>query len=158
MLRNTSTIVIIIISLCCFILEVNLENIVFKEGNKRYDISMESNPSLFLPFLAIIQLAFVFLWAIYIYWAEKQKKLDFWGGNKKIKEFNKLKSILNLMMPDFVRERIRQGDKQIADDEGEVTIIFCDIYDFDMIVDMYTGKELCELLDHIYNALDQLCE
>jgi len=45
-----------------------------------------------------------------------------------------LKQILNLLMPEFVRERINQGQRFIADDQGEVTIIFCDIHEFDKIV------------------------
>lgn len=57
-------------------------------------------------------------------------------------------------MPDFVRERIRQGQRYIADEQGEVTIIFCDISEFDGIVQMFTGKELIQWLDKIYNALD----
>lgn len=98
------------------------------------------------------------MWSLYIYWEEKHRKLEFWFSIKKVKEFSKLKSILHILMPAFVRERIRQGQRFIADDQGEVSIIFCDIYDFDNIVQMFTGRELIEWLDNIYNAFDQLCE
>lgn len=62
---------------------------------------------MFLPFLGFLELTYIIMWYIYAYWEEKQRKLDFWQGNKKIKEFTKLKSILNILLPPFVRERIR---------------------------------------------------
>lgn len=39
-----------------------------------------------------------------------------------------------------------------------MTIIFIDIDNFDVLVSRYTGKELIELLDSLYNAFDQLSE
>ena len=38
-----------------------------------------------------------------------------------------------------------------------VTIIFCDIYDFDKIVATHNPAELIELLDKTYNTFDQMC-
>lgn len=60
-----------------------------------------------LPAIAVLWLYFIGFWSLYIYWEEKYRKIDFWIGYKKIKEFQKLKSILHVLMPDFVRERIR---------------------------------------------------
>jgi hypothetical protein len=51
----------------------------------------------------------VLSWALYTYWEEKATRLEYWQGYKNIKEFSKLKSILHILMPAFVRERIRQG-------------------------------------------------
>ena len=39
-----------------------------------------------------------------------------------------------------------------------MTIIFIDINEFDNIVSTYSGKELIDLLDKLYNAFDRLCE
>ena len=39
-----------------------------------------------------------------------------------------------------------------------MTILFCDIAEFDTIIQMFTGKELCEWLNNIYQSFDQLCE
>jgi len=53
-----------------------------------------------------------------------------------------------------VRDRIKEGQKNFSDAQGEVTIIFIDIDQFDAIVSQYSGKELIELLDRLYNAFD----
>jgi len=65
--------------------------------------------------------------------------------------------ILNILLPDFVRERIRTGHRFIAEDQGVVTIIFIDMVDFDDIVSMHQPGELIEFLDKMYNAFDQMC-
>jgi len=64
------------------------------------------------------------------------------NGHRKVRNFLKLKSILNILVPSLVRDKIRSGKKNFSDDEGEVTIVFCDIYQFDNIVNNYTGNEL----------------
>ena len=46
-----------------------------------------------------------------------------------------------------MRDKIRSGKKNFSDEEGEVTIVFCDIYQFDSIVNTYSGTELIQLLD-----------
>lgn len=61
-------------------------------------------------------------------------------------------------MPSFVRQRIQEGARFLADEQGSVTIIFCDICDFDTIVKEYQNTEMVGLLDYVFNALDQLCE
>jgi len=122
------------------------------------DITHEKHPYLVVPWIATLWSVYVFCWSLCIIWEEKARWLEFWQGYKKIKEFQKLKSILHILMPAFVCERIRQGQRFIADDQAEVSIIFCDIADFDNIVQMFSGKELCEWLDNIYLSFDQLCE
>lgn len=61
-------------------------------------------------------------------------------------------------MPSLVRDKIRSGKKNFSDEEGEVTIVFADIHQFDSIVNKYTSQELLIFLDHVYNAFDQLCD
>jgi len=50
-------------------------------------------------------------------------------------------------MPGLVRDKIRAGHKNFSDAQGETTCLFCDINDFDNLVQVYSGKELIELLD-----------
>jgi len=75
-----------------------------------------------------------------------------------VRNFIKLKSILNILVPSLVRDKIRSGKKNFSDEEGEVTIVFIDIYQFDNIVKSYSGQELLTFLDQVYNAFDQLCD
>lgn len=141
------------------IMHINIVSANFKRLDKdTTEQHLEEHPSLVLVYIAILWTVFFLSWSLFLYWEEKAYRLEYWKSYKKIKEFLKLKSILHILMPAFVRERIRQGMRFIADDQGEVSIIFIDIADFDTIVQMFTGRELCEWLDNIYNAFDQLCE
>lgn len=88
---------------------------------------------------------------------EKDEKRQFLKQTKLKKEFKKSKNILNILLPEFVRERIRNGLTFIAEDQGIVTIIFIDIYGFDDVVKLYQPGELIEFLDKMYNAFDQMC-
>jgi hypothetical protein len=53
-----------------------------------------------------------------------------------------------------VRDQIRSGQKNFSNEEGEVTIVFIDIFEFDKLVKNYSGNELLEFLDEVYNAFD----
>jgi len=98
------------------------------------------------------------VWSAYVYIQELEKKTQFVNGHRKVRSFIKLKSILNILVPSMVRDRIRSGKKNFSDEEGEVTIIFIDIYQFDSIVKGYSGQELLTFLDQIYNSFDQMCD
>ena len=88
---------------------------------------------------------------------EKDAKFQFLKQTKLKKEFKKSKTIFNILLPEFVRERIRNGQTFISEDQGVVTIIFIDIQDFDDVVKVYQPGELIEFLDKMYNAFDQMC-
>lgn len=98
------------------------------------------------------------VWSGYVYIQELEKKTQFVNGHRKVRNFLKLKSILNILVPSLVRDKIRSGKKNFSDEEGEVTIVFCDIYEFDNLVKGYSGSELLQFLDQVYNAFDQLCD
>ena len=89
---------------------------------------------------------------------ELEKKTQFVNGHRKVRNFAKLKQILDILVPSLVRDKVRQGQKNFSDTEGEVSLIFFDIYRFDDIVKNYTTRELLTLLDQLYNVLDQLCD
>lgn len=58
----------------------------------------------------------------------------------------------------MVRDKIKQGIKNFSKNEGEVTLVFFDIGEFDKIVQSYSTKELITFLDEIYNVFDQLSD
>ena len=79
--------------------------------------------------------------------------------NKKLEyKFQKGHDILGYLLPGFVKERVKQGIRYIADYQSSVTILFCDICDFDKICAMHTPNELLELLHKFFGILDQLCD
>ena len=81
---------------------------------------------------------------------------------RNVKELQKLKSIQNILIPSLVRrsaEAQALGTKKAAGgSQGEVTLIFVQLEDFEDILAGYQGKDLVWLLDKVYNAFDALCE
>jgi len=58
------------------------------------------------------------------------------------------------MLPKFVKDRVKEGSRYIADDQGEVTVIFCDIVDFDLIFAQYEPADFISLLDELWQKFD----
>ena len=73
-------------------------------------------------------------------------------------ECQKAKNILSYLLPQFVRKRVKEGVRYIAEDKGTVSIIFVDLCAFDDIMQMYTPQELTSFLDDIFGRIDNLCE
>ena len=94
------------------------------------------------------------MWSVFVYMQELEKKSSFVSGHKKVRFYQRLKQILNILIPSIVRDKIRSGKKNFSDDEGVVTIIFIDISNFDNLVENYKGSDLITLLDSVYNAFD----
>ena len=96
------------------------------------------------------------VWSSYVYIQELEKKTQFVNGHKRVRQFLKLKSILNILVPSLVRDKIRAGKKNYQEEEGEVTIIYLDILDFDYVVSQFRGKknDLLVFMDGIYNTID----
>lgn len=75
-----------------------------------------------------------------------------------MRSFLKLKSILNIMVPNLVREKLRTGKKNIQDEEREVSVVIIKLHKFNEILAQYQGSELMNFMDKIYNAFDFLCD
>ena len=116
-----------------------------------------SAPWLLLHYLAL--LPGFFLLTIFIgYSLEKCNRLDYVFNKKLEYKFQKGHDILGHLLPGFVKERVKQGIRYIADYQSSVTVLFCDICDFDTICAMHSPNELLELLDRFFGILDQLCD
>ena len=74
------------------------------------------------------------LWIYQSYRDEIKKKVEFVAESRSGKELQKLKSIINILIPSLVRQRIQDGKKNFSDHEPDVTVAFVDIADFDAIV------------------------
>ena len=51
-------------------------------------------------------LIYMFQWVHYTYWEEIKRKISFVTQYRKVKEFQKLKAIINILIPSLVRSRI----------------------------------------------------
>ena len=66
-------------------------------------------------------------------------------------------TILNYLLPDFICNKVKDGNRYIAENQGEVSVIFLDICDFDEICMKYTPRELMEFLDEVFQRIDEMC-
>ena len=98
------------------------------------------------------------VWSGYVYIQELEKKTQFINGHRKVRSYIKLKQILNILVPSLVRDKIKLGKKNVAEEESEITMISIEIHQLDQVSQSYSGQELLGFLDQIYNAFDQLCD
>jgi len=96
--------------------------------------------------------------AIALYNIELQKRKDFQLRSIVQDEMRKTNSVLTYILPEFVRKRVKEGVRYIAEDRGTVSILFCNINEFDRIVATYSPQELTKFLDKTFRKFDELCE
>ncbi|CAG9334297.1 unnamed protein product [Blepharisma stoltei] len=107
----------------------------------------------------LVLLSGIFIISAYVgYKIEKFHRLEFILDKKLQLQFQKGQDILGNLLPGFVKERVKQGVRYIAEEQGQVTCLFCDIYDFDTICAIHTPNELLELLDKFFAIIDALCD
>ena len=113
----------------------------------------------FVSFHIIIFMLGISSYCIVIAYVLDINKRKVYVESQKIKiEEKKMKNILSYLFPQFVRKRVKDGDRYIVEDKGTVSVIFCDMCYFDDIVQMYTPQELTSFLNDVFGKLDKLCE
>ena len=103
-------------------------------------------------------IAYVLLWIYYAYWDEVTRKVHFVTQYRKHKEYQKLKGIINILVPTIVRSKIQEGKKNFTESQGEVTVVIIELCEYDKICQKYNGKDLLDLLDKVYDGIDNYCE
>jgi phospholipid-translocating ATPase len=63
-----------------------------------------------------------------------------------------------MLLPKFVKNRVKRGARYIAEAKTEVSVIFCDICEFEKICRDYSPQELVIFLDKLFSRFDVLCE
>lgn len=86
----------------------------------------------------------------------RRRQFVFWQTTKI--ELEKTDKILSYLLPSFVKKRVKDGIRYIAEDKGTVSVIFIDMCDFDNIVADYTPQELTFFLDDVFGRFDKICE
>ena len=95
--------------------------------------------------------------SIAAYFIDKSGRIEFNLVQKVQIEIHKTKSVLGYLLPAFVRKRVKNGVRYIVEDQGIVSIIFCDIYNFEEILKHYQPQELTAFLDDLFAKIDQKC-
>ncbi len=73
-------------------------------------------------------------------------------------EKRKSESILYDVIPVSVADRLRDGERRIADFIDDVTVVFADIVGFTSLSSKIAASELVEVLNQVFHQLDQLSE
>lgn len=73
-------------------------------------------------------------------------------------EANLAKSMLKMLLPKFVINRVKDGVRYIAENQDDVSVLFCDICDFDDICKEYKPHELTSFLHKVFSNFDNLCQ
>lgn len=74
------------------------------------------------------------------------------------KEREKSEQLLHNILPSPIAERLKKGEKLIADTFPEVTVLFSDLVGFTELSTYYTATELVEFLNEIFTIFDSLAE
>jgi phospholipid-translocating ATPase len=91
------------------------------------------------------------------YYLERTRRLEYKLMTLEKIDVERSQRILSFLLPAFVKKRVKDGARYIAEDQGTVTILFCDIVDFDSICAEYSPQELTAFLDGLFQKFDQLC-
>jgi class 3 adenylate cyclase len=94
---------------------------------------------------------------LYGYNEELDSKISFIKFHKKVLDLKKDGEIFNNLVPEFIQGKMKNSSERNSVDYETVTIVFCDISDFDKLVAKLTAKDMIYLLDKIYGTFDQLC-
>ncbi len=73
-------------------------------------------------------------------------------------EKEKSEQLLLNILPETIADRLKQGNRAIADSFTDATILFADIAGFTSLSDDISPKELVGLLNRIFSSFDDLCE
>jgi hypothetical protein len=92
--------------------------------------------------------------------SDKLVKKDFLAKTRLRLDIKKSREKLSMLMPEFVLERINTfevSDNFIADDAGEICIIFCDICYFDDLIKDCKDK-IIDILEDVFRNFDGMCK
>jgi class 3 adenylate cyclase len=107
---------------------------------------------------SIIMMFLLILLGLANYQQEKNKRKQYTFIKQAEIEVDKSSTILGYLLPEFVRKRVKDGARYISEDKGTVSILFCDIYDFDTIMNLYSPQELTYLMNDLFGRIDLICE
>jgi class 3 adenylate cyclase len=67
-------------------------------------------------------------------------------------------ALMDNMIPRHIADRLKAGEKIVAESHGEATVLFADIVGFTSLTKKLTPAQLVEMLNEIFSMFDQLTE
>ena len=100
----------------------------------------------------------VILLFISSHYTQLKNRIEFLKYHKSKIELKKDNLIMANLIPEFVRAKMQRGERGAAYGYEEVTIVFCDISNFDALMAKLSPKDIILFLDEFYSLLDQFCQ
>jgi class 3 adenylate cyclase len=101
-------------------------------------------------------LAANFMGAFALYWMERFHRLDFVNLQAIATERGRYSDLLVSILPRSIVERLERGERSIADDFSEATVLFADIAGFTEISAHRQPAEMVAFLNRIFGRFDEL--
>ncbi|CAG9320535.1 unnamed protein product [Blepharisma stoltei] len=184
-IRTYTTVIVILLELVFEIFDpIVYTNIspLFTIGTSFFWFEMIVMSSISVPILTIVQIyAFIIEYSVDIgliyaiefmtilisivlqaavigYFTEKSNRKRYVLMKKVEIEVEKSQQVLDVVLPAFVRKRVKDGIRYIAEDQGVVTVLFCEICQFEEIISAFPQSEVSYFIDDIYKKFDMVCE
>ena len=100
----------------------------------------------------------VILLFISSHYTQLKNRIEFLKYHKSKIELKKDNLIMANLIPEFVRAKMQRGERGAAYGYEEVSIVFCDISNFDALMAKLSPKDIILFLDEFYSLLDQFCQ
>jgi class 3 adenylate cyclase len=101
-------------------------------------------------------LAANFMGAFALYWMERFHRLDFVNLEAIATERSRYGDLLVRILPRSIVERLERGERSIADDFAEATVLFADIAGFTGVSAQRRPAEMVAFLNRIFGRFDEL--
>ena len=92
------------------------------------------------------------------YYTQLNNRIEFLKYYKSKIDLKKDDLIMSNLIPQFVRAKKQRGIRGAAYGHEEVTIVFCDISNFDSLMAKLSPKDIILMLDQFYSILDKYCQ
>ncbi|EAS03767.2 adenylate/guanylate cyclase domain protein (macronuclear) [Tetrahymena thermophila SB210] len=109
---------------------------------------------IFTTFICILAFQILCFYKKYEYDFIERK--NFQRINKISIETKKINNVLSILLPKFILDSIDEKGREFQEDQGDVAILFCDICDFDLII-QEEQSNIIKLLDKLFRFYDNAC-
>ena len=87
---------------------------------------------------------------------EKLRRSEYLAKTRMEQEASNIEDILAILVPKFVKDQLSQGSFSMQESQDDIAILFCDMCDFDHIINTENMK-IVQILDEIFRNFDNLC-
>ena len=92
------------------------------------------------------------------YLLERLFRIQFLGDKELALERNRTNMLMDNLLPNRIAERLKAGEKIIAESHGEATVFFSDLVGFTALTKRLSPGHLIEVLNDVFSTIDGLTE